>query len=253
MPHVLAIHAHPDDIEFLAAGTLALLTRKGWSVDIVTLTPGDCGSADRDPDDIAAIRRVEAAASAAIAGAAYRCVEERDLCVYVDDPTQRRVTEAVRVSRPDVVITASPQDYMADHEAASSLVRTACFCAPMRNYKTEADNPAPILENIPALYYADPLEGTNMFGEPIRPHLYVDITETFETKRKMLACHESQRAWLLAHHGVDEYLLAMDRWSKQRGSEVGVVYAEAFRQHRGHAYPHHDVLSEALAESVCVP
>ena len=48
--------AHPDDCEILAAGTLALLKKKGWEIHIVSMTPGDCGSADRGPEEIAAIQ-----------------------------------------------------------------------------------------------------------------------------------------------------------------------------------------------------
>ncbi|MFH1739977.1 MAG: PIG-L family deacetylase, partial [bacterium] len=132
MPHILAIHTHPDDIEFLIAGTLALLAKRGWTVDMITMAPGDCGTAEHSQEEIMKIRRKEAAASAEIIGARYRCLEGRDLCIYYDDLTQRQVTEAVRASRPDMVITASPQDYMKDHENTSVLVRTACFNAPIK-------------------------------------------------------------------------------------------------------------------------
>jgi len=253
MPHVLAIHAHPDDIEILAAGTVALLIRRGWTVEIITMAPGDCGTADRSAEEISAIRRKEAADSAAVIGAQYRCMEERDLRIYHNDRTQEKVTEAIRASKPDIVITGSPQDYMSDHEYTSLLVRNACFNAPIKNYDTHAENHAPILQSIPTLYYTDPLEGTNLFGEPVIPHIYVDITETLETKRTMLACHESQRSWLRAHHGVDEYLLAMQRMAKKRGEEVGVPFAEGFRQHRGHGFPKKDLLKEVLGNLVLSP
>ena len=62
--HILAIHAHPDDVEILCAGTLALLAAKGHRISIVSMTPGDCGSADRGPEEIAAVRREEALRSA---------------------------------------------------------------------------------------------------------------------------------------------------------------------------------------------
>jgi len=69
MASVLFIHAHPDDAEILAGGTLALLAQSGSQVTIATMTPGDCGSDSHGPDEIAAIRRREAAAAAAIIGA----------------------------------------------------------------------------------------------------------------------------------------------------------------------------------------
>ena len=63
------------------------------------------------------------------------------------------------------------------------------------------------------------------------------MSEVFDLKRRMLACHASQRDWLRRQHGIDEYLDNQAAWSAYRGGEVGVAYAEAFRQYRGHAYP----------------
>ncbi len=61
---ILALHAHPDDIEFQCAGTLTLLRQAGHHVTIATMTPGDCGSAVHDAETIAAIRRDEARSAA---------------------------------------------------------------------------------------------------------------------------------------------------------------------------------------------
>jgi hypothetical protein len=62
----------------------------------------------------------------------------------------------------------------------------------------------------------------------------------------MLACHASQRQWLLKHHGMDEYLEAMRRWGRQQGERVGVAYAEGFRQHLGHSYPQDNRLAQLV-------
>src|SRR5947209_11294106 len=109
---VLALHAHPDDIEFQCAGTLALLREAGCHLTIATMTPGDCGSAEHDAEAIAAIRRGEARAAAELIGAAYVCLEFRDLAIFNDDDARRRVVEALRRARPDVVLTAPPVDYL---------------------------------------------------------------------------------------------------------------------------------------------
>jgi LmbE family N-acetylglucosaminyl deacetylase len=244
--NILAIHAHPDDLEFQCAGVLALLAAQGHRITMVTMTAGDCGSRELGPDEIAAVRRDEAARSAALIGARYECLGFLDLCIVIDNPSKRRVTEAVRRARPDVVITAPPVDYMDDHEATSRLVRDGCFNASCPNYATQQWEPAPATESIPHLYYVDPIEATDPWGQPIRPQFYVDVTTTFDTKRAMLACHDSQRAWLRAQHGVDEYLESQQRWSQTRGSEVGVAHAEAFRQHLGHPYPAENLLAELL-------
>lgn len=243
---ILAIHAHPDDLEFQCAGTLAHLTKLGHKVVMATMTPGDCGSKELPPEEIAAVRREEASRAAEIIGAEYFCLEFRDLSIVIDGESKRRVTEAIRKVKPDIVFTASPVDYMDDHEATSQLVRDACFNASVPNYATHQWEPARPTEKIPYLYYVDPLEGVDAFGEALPPKFYVDITETFATKQKMLSMHSSQREWLRAQHGVDEYLDSQERWSQKRGQEIGVPHAEGFRQHLGHPYPHDNILQQLL-------
>jgi LmbE family N-acetylglucosaminyl deacetylase len=130
----------------------------------------------------------------------------------------------------------------------SRLVRDAAFNAPIKNFATHQWEPAGTIEHVPHLYYVDPIEGIDHFGHPICPEFYVNITGTLETKRRMLACHESQRSWLLKQHGIDEYLNQMDLWSRKRGGEIGVPSAEAFRQHRGHPYPHSNLLLEWIGQ-----
>src|SRR4051794_6076221 len=203
---VLALHAHPDDLEFQCAGTLALLREAGCAVTMASMSPGDCGSAEHDAESIAATRRGEARAAADLIGADYVCLEFRDLAVFNDDESRRRVTEALRRARPDIVLTAPPVDYLCDHEMTSLLVRDACFAAPIPNYTTRQWDPAPPLAKIPHLYYVDALDGADRDGRPQPAGFHVDVTGVFAVKREMLACHASQRNWLLKHHGVDEYL-----------------------------------------------
>lgn len=243
---VLAVMAHPDDIEILCAGTLLRLKAAGWRVALATMTHGDCGSAELSPAEISAIRTAEAEASARLLGASYRCADMLDLFVLLNETAIKRTTELLRQVRPDVVITHSPADYMLDHEQTSAIVRTCTFAAPIRNVATDVPAPAPHLDHIPHLYYADPLEGTDPLGRRIEPGFYIDISEVIDRKAELLACHASQREWLLRHHGVDEYLDSMRAWGAQRGAEVGVGHAEGFRQHLGHAYPHDNVIGEVL-------
>jgi LmbE family N-acetylglucosaminyl deacetylase len=244
---ILAIHAHPDDVEILAGGTLAQLSAAGHHVAIVSMTPGDCGSRDHGPDEIAAIRRQEAVAGARRIGAVYGCAEFRDLAIFNDDASRRRVTEVLRAARPDVVLTASPVDYMCDHEAVSALVRDACFAASAPNYATSAPSPAPALPAVPHLYFMDPIGGVDREGRPVMADFYVDVEAHFETKRAMLAEHASQREWLRAQHGMDDYLLTMERWTREQGRRAGVVYAEGFRRYKGHPYPQTPLLEDLVA------
>jgi LmbE family N-acetylglucosaminyl deacetylase len=241
---VLAIGAHPDDVEILCAGTLALLHAKGWDVKCATMTPGDCGSTTRTRADISAIRRKEAAASAALLNGTYRCMECDDIFIAYDRPTLLKVITLVRQIRPALVFAMSPEDYMIDHEITSDVVRTACFSAGMNNIETEGAAPFP---SVPSLYYMDPMEGKDALGRIIHPTTIVDISSTIGMKEQMLLCHESQLSWLRAHHGVQEYVEAMRALSSMRGAMVGAQFAEGFRQHLGHAYPQENVLEQELA------
>lgn len=247
-PRILAIHAHPDDVEFQCGGTLALLRQQGCHVTIATMTPGDCGSAELGPREIAAVRREEARQAAELIGADYLCLEFRDLSIDHTSDSRRRVTEALRRSRAEIVLTAPPVDYMSDHEMTSRLVRDACFNAPIPNYTTLEWDPAAPLARIPHLYFVDPIEGIDWFGRPVEHEFIVDISTTLETKLEMLACHASQREWLRRQHGIDEYLEKSRRWSHTRGEQLGVEAGEAFVQYRGHAYPTDNLLAELLAD-----
>ncbi len=250
MKHALAVGAHPDDVEFLMAGTLALLKERGFEVAIGIVAKGDCGTQVMSRTEITRVRRAESEKAAALMGAGIYFMGLNDLEIDVNAESRRVVTEAIRKSRADIVLTTSPTDYMADHENTSRLVRDACFCAPTPNYETGDPQPAPPLDHIPALFYADPLEGIDIFGARVVPQFHVDITSKMELKREMLACHASQRDWLRAQHGIDQYLIAMEEWAKKCGAEAGFANAEGFRQHLGHAFPSTNVLKEVLGELV---
>jgi LmbE family N-acetylglucosaminyl deacetylase len=218
-------------------------------VTIATMTPGDCGSAEHDAETISAVRRAEAEAAADLIGADYVCLEFRDLAIFNDDDSRRRVTEWLRRTHPDLVLTAPPADYLCDHEMTSLLVRDACFCAPIPNFATHQWEPAPPLPRIPHLYFVDAIEGCDRDGRPVPVGFVVDVTRVFETKRAMLACHASQRNWLLKQHGIDEYLETQAAWSRRRGADIRVEHAEAFRQYLGHAYPRNNLLLELLGQT----
>lgn len=248
---VLSVLAHPDDAEFLCAGTLLRLKREhGWDVHIASMTPGDCGSMDRSADEIAAVRRQEGTNAAALIGAVYHCLEERDLLIFYSERPLERLTRLLRQVRPQLVLTHSPADYMLDHEVTSTLVRAAVFGAPAPNFLAALNHP-PALPHIPHLYYCDPIEGKDALGRPIEPGFCVDISGVIDVKAKMLAAHASQRDWLLKHHGMDQYLESMRQWSAQRGKSCDVAFAEGYRQHLGHSYPQDNLLGTLLgAKSV---
>jgi LmbE family N-acetylglucosaminyl deacetylase len=243
---ILSILAHPDDAEFLCAGTLIRLKREhGYEVHIASMTAGGCGSVELDSQDIGRLRRAEGAKAAALIGATYHCVEERDLLIFYNEATLERVTRLLRRVQPSIVFTHSPADYMLDHEMTSTIVRAAAFAAPIPNFLADRRLGA-VLPGIPHLYYCDPIEGQDLMGRDVAPGFRIDISKVIEIKAGMLAAHASQRDWLLKHHGMDHYVQAMRDWSARRGQEHGVAYAEGFRQHLGHSYPRENVVEKLL-------
>jgi len=243
---VLGIFAHPDDAEFLCAGTMSLLRDAGWNVHIATMAPGDKGTAVYSREEVSVIRKAESAKAAGLIGGTYHCLEFEDVYILYNKETLNKTTGLIRRVRPSVVFTSSPADYMLDHEITSLIVQTACFASGMKNMEV-SEKP---FEPVPYLYYCDPMEGKDKLGNPIHPSMYVDISACIRIKEDMLACHESQRNWLLEHHKMDEYLLSMRRFSEQRGLEIGTLYAEGFRQHLGHGYPQDNILKKTLGNLV---
>jgi LmbE family N-acetylglucosaminyl deacetylase len=243
---VLSVLAHPDDCEFLCAGTMIRLVREhGWEAHIASMTPGDCGSAEHGPEEISRIRRGEGARAAAVLGATYHCLEERDLRIIYNERVLEKVTALLRKVRPRLVFTHSPACYMLDHEMTSATTRAACFAAPCPNFQC-AGCAEPPLDHIPHLYYCDAVEGKDPLGREVAPGLVIDISTVLPTKLAMLAEHASQRNWLHRQHGMDQYLEAMKDWCGRRGKKFGVAYAEGFRQHLGHSYPQEDLLKKLV-------
>ena len=236
----LSFLAHPDDAEILCGGTLVKLSQRGWEIHIATATAGDCGTMTDSRERISAIRREEARAAAARIGARYHCLEEPDGFVVYDKPTIRKAMDLFRRIAPTLVFTHAARDYMMDHEQVSMLARGASFLSGAPNISDLPRHPESV---VPHLYYCDPLEGVDPLGKAVTPTTLVDVTTEMPAKLEILACHVSQREWLRAHHGMDEYLEATRRHAAARGALAGVAFAEAFVQHQGHAYPHDDVLA----------
>ncbi|WP_315850640.1 MULTISPECIES: PIG-L family deacetylase [Pirellulaceae] len=241
---VLCFMAHPDDAEILCGGVLIRLAQLGWDVHIATAAAGDCGSEKLPREEIAAIRKNEGIAAAKLIGGTYHTLAEPDVNVIFEKSTNRKAIDLFREVCPTLVITHPREDYMLDHEQTHLLARSAAFSFAIPNASSLPLKPG---VHIPHLYYADPIEGRNPYtGEPVMPTVTIDISDVIETKAQMLACHASQREWLRAHHGMDEYLDAMKRHSAERGTLIGTNYGESFRQHLGHAFPQNDLLAELL-------
>ena len=109
---MLAIAAHPDDIEFMMAGTLILLADEGWQVHCLNLSSGNLGSMNLPPAKTAQVRRKEAQNAARSINATWHPSICNDLQIFYDDRTLRRVAAIVRETDPSIVLTHSPDDYM---------------------------------------------------------------------------------------------------------------------------------------------
>ena len=247
---VLALFAHPDDAEFLCAGTLFLLADRGAAIHVATLTAGDCGSTVLPSAEISRVRLKEGKRAAALLGARFTSLKEKDLLVLYDRPTLRKVMELVRRVDPSLVFTHSPSDYMLDHEIVSRLCQTACFGAMAPNFRTGARKPSRPLRAIPHLYYAQPAGCTDILGKEVMPSLCVNIGSSLERKQRMLACHESQQAWLKSQQGMTGPVDNIRKMAAWTGALAGFEWAEGFRQHLGQGFPSDDKLSALLGDSI---
>jgi LmbE family N-acetylglucosaminyl deacetylase len=219
--NVLVVSAHPDDIEINCAGTLKKMVDRGDTVYVCNLCDGNMGHVVIMPEELAAIRLKESQDAAAVIGAKFLPPIAGDLVLYHQDKATRdKVVDIIRAAKPDLIITHTPEDYMPDHIAVGKLVFDASFCASLPHYETECDTVVPICP----IYYMDNL-GTFKFT----PTEYVDVSDVIENKLKGLNCHKSQLQWLKDHDNID-FNETMLTFSRMRGFQAGVKYAEAFQQ-----------------------
>jgi len=216
---ILAVGAHPDDIEILCAGTLAKYASQGHDIIMCHACVGDKGHFHIPNDELAKIRRKEAQLSASRIGAESITIGLPDCEVFNDRATLALFIDMIRMTRPDVIITHSPNDYMPDHCVVSQLVYDASFHASLPNWKTEHT----YHDKVPPIFYMDCVAGVDF-----QPGEYVDITEFIEKKKEMMMCHQSQVVWLKEHDNLDVIEFIED-CAKFRGWQCGVRYAEAFR------------------------
>ncbi len=216
---VLAIMAHPDDIELYCAGTLLKYKKEGHHVVACHVANGNMGHVEIMPDELREIRDNESRRSSQIAGFEILSLDVDDLTIDGANIEQlEKVTKLIRDAKPDVIITQAPNDYCSDHAEVSKLVFKASFDASVPHFKPELGEAC----DVTPIYYAE-----NDYGIDFMPTEYVDITDVMETKEKMLACHESQLVWIKDHDGVD-LIQWLRMHSEERGSQCGVKYAEGF-------------------------
>jgi len=125
--NILAIGAHPDDIEILCAGTLARYAQQGHTIFVASFTSGNMGDLKVPPLELGRIRQGEAAAAAAVLGARLLWPGITDELVFPNEAQRRVMIDLVRQADPDVIFTHSPTDYHPDHRYVSQLVFDSYF------------------------------------------------------------------------------------------------------------------------------
>ena len=218
---LLAIAAHPDDVELTCGGTLAKAVRQGYKVGILDLAAGEAGTRGS-----AALRAREAAAGATALGVhARENAGLRDAHLQNTEETRRVVIEWIRRFRPQTVILPFPVGRHPDHRIASELGRDACYLAGLERYDAagKAHRPRKILY---ALAYRE---------DPVKPTFVVDISDTFAAKMKALRCYRSQfegakRAGEIHPTGQPLYEL-VETHSAHYGSLIRARYGEPFFTH----------------------
>jgi LmbE family N-acetylglucosaminyl deacetylase len=234
----------------MCAGTLALLAAQGYDIHIATVTGGEVGSPDLTRQEIRRRRLGEAESSAAVLGGTYHYAGGCDLEVEYSASYRRKTTRVVREVDPFMVLTLPPMDYLPDHEQASTLVRNAAYVASVPLY--DCGEPTEPTEGFPYLYYWNASNLTDIFGRALPVHFGVDVSSVMETKREMLACHESQREWLRYHNGWDAYMDQMENWTEKQGDMIGRTCGECFIQHRSTGHPKDNVMAEILGPDLCI-
>lgn len=219
---VLAIAAHPDDVELACGGTLLKLAAQGRKTGILDLTRGELGS--RGSADL---RDEEAAAASRVLGLSMRHnLAFRDGFFQNDETHQRGIIAVLRHYRPDVVLINAPYDRHPDHGRASELARDAAFLAGLRRIETtwegkaqEPWRPAKVWK-----YIQDQL---------ILPDFVVDITPYFEGKMAAIRAYGSQ--FYNPESGEPEtyisspdFMNSIEARTKEMGHLIGVSRGEGF-------------------------
>ena len=215
---VLAIGAHPDDVELGCGGLVARLVASGKTVGVVDLTAGELGTRGE-----VEVRRAEAAAAASALGVSWRqCLALPDGGLRSADPEQMAaVVGVLRTAGPRVVILPDGGDPHPDHQAAAALVARACTWSAVRSWRPTSGPP-----HKPQLLLAYP--GPR---QVLAPAVVVEVTAWYPAKRSACLAHRSQfdpEAGPPTHLASGHFLAAIEGRDRAVGNTVGVALAEGF-------------------------
>ncbi len=222
MPSVLAIAAHPDDIEFVFAGTMLQLRNKGWELHYLNIANGCCGSLETDREETARIRLEEAKLAARILGANFYAPFCDDMGIFYTPQNLAKTAAIVRAADPQIILTHSPIDYMEDHQNACRLAVSATFIKFSPNFVCDPITP-PVQGDV-AVYHAQPHGNCTPTLDPIVPHFVVDCTSVQDVKRASLEQHKSQQNWLDSTQKMNSYVQSM----VDNSSYIAKQYAKNF-------------------------
>jgi N-acetylglucosamine malate deacetylase 1 len=245
--NAFAVAAHPDDIEFMMAGTLLHLKKAGYAIHYMNVANGSCGTTQYDAKTIANMRLKEAKDACSLVGAVHHPPLCPDIEILYTDEFLHRLGAVMREVAPEILLVQSPGDYMEDHTISARLAVSAAFCRGMRNFPTTPKR-KPVFNNV-TVYHAMPYGLRDGMRKKIVPEYYTDVTGVMELKTKMLACHMSQKKWLDESQGLDSYLKTMRDMSADVGKMSGKFkYAEGWRRHShlGFCGPDDDPLKDVL-------
>lgn len=219
---VLAVAAHPDDVELNAGGLLCLLAKAGYRTGILDLTKGELGSRGT-PDK----RAREAAAAGRILGLSYRenlGMPDGDIALTLKN--RLRLVEVLRSTRPHMVLVHPLACRHPDHARAARLTIEACHGSGLPKLRTHQDREMPPWRPRHLLHYAEVL--------PMEPTFVVDVTQTWEQRMRAVRAFGSQ-FHDPEQEGPETFISdpAFLRWIEARavslGFSIGAGYGEAFR------------------------
>lgn len=225
---VLAFAAHPDDLDFGAAGTVAALTSAGVEVQYCIMTDGDAGGFDdRDPAETARLRHLEQREAALKVGVnTVHFLGERDGFLEPNHRVMKEVVKLIRQVQPNIVFAMHPERAW-DRLQRSHPDHLACGEAVTRAIYPAVENPF----SYPELVSEDGLEPYKvpwlwLYGAPKeRENAFVDISEHFPRKMEALKAHFTQHPDVDA---MEKFVAEQCQQNAERGGLLQADYAEAF-------------------------
>ena len=223
---ILAIGAHPDDIELGAAGTLIKHVNMGCSVGMLDLTRGELGTRGN-----ADLRGKEAELAKNYISASFRDnLGLKDGFIEVDEQSVKLLVQKIRLYRPKIILCNAVRDRHPDHGVAASLVLKSVFSAGLPKIETLHNGKSQKPFRPKAVYHY-------IQDRWIDPDFVVDVTEEFEDKMNAVMCFKSQFYDPNSNEpntpiSSKEFLSSLESKALLCGRIIGVKYGEGFTKSR---------------------